>query len=119
MKITFFLKYCNTSLSLQIKPRWDAIDLPAGIPFVKLAKEKIEVADDANKLVSYTVTEGELLSFYKSFRPTLQVASKGDGAVLKWTVEFEKVNDEVPDPELIQEMALQTFKELDAYLLKN
>ncbi|KAH0450225.1 hypothetical protein IEQ34_020917 [Dendrobium chrysotoxum] len=96
-----------------------AINYAEGIPFVKFAKEKIEVADDANKLVSYSVIEGEILSYYKSFRPTLQVLSKGDGAVVKWSVEYEKLNEEVPDPELIQEMAIQTFKELDAYLLKN
>ncbi|KAI0491935.1 hypothetical protein KFK09_026198 [Dendrobium nobile] len=91
----------------------------AGIPFVKFAKEKIEVDDDANKLVSYSVIEGDILSYYTSFRPTLQVLSKGDGAVVKWSVEYEKLNEEVPDPELIQAMATQTFKELDAYLLKN
>ncbi|XP_020589031.1 MLP-like protein 423 [Phalaenopsis equestris] len=97
-----------------------AIDMVAGVPFVKFAKEKVEFVDDANKQVKYSVIDGELLSYYKSFRPTLQVASKGDGvAVVKWTVEYEKVNDEVPPPELIQEMAVQTFKDLDAYLLKN
>ncbi|KAI0491936.1 hypothetical protein KFK09_026199 [Dendrobium nobile] len=96
-----------------------ALHYAEGIPFVKFAKEKIEVADEANKLVSYSVIDGEILIYYKRFRPTLQVLSKGDGTVVKWSVEYEKLNEEVPDPELIQAMATQTFKELDAYLLKN
>ncbi|KAK8959384.1 MLP-like protein 34 [Platanthera guangdongensis] len=84
------------------------------------AKEKIEVVDHEKKLVTYSVIDGEILNYYKSFSPTLGVASKADGgAVVTWSVEYEKLNEVVPEAEIIKELAVQTLKELDAYLLKN
>ncbi|XBI56490.1 hypothetical protein VPH35_038071 [Triticum aestivum] len=56
-----------------------------GVPMVTFAKEKVEVADDEKKVVSYSVVDGELVSFYKNFRVTVQVTDKGadgGGAVL-------------------------------------
>ncbi|KAG0473432.1 hypothetical protein HPP92_014782 [Vanilla planifolia] len=96
-----------------------ALSLAEGIPHTKFSKEKIEIADNENKLITYSVIEGDLLSLYKTFRPTLQVIPKGEGALVKWSVEYEKVSDKVPDPEVIQNLVVITFKELDAYLLKN
>ncbi|KAK8949729.1 MLP-like protein 423 [Platanthera zijinensis] len=91
-----------------------------GIPFVKFAKEKIEAVDHEKKLVTYSVIDGEILNYYKSFGPTLAVASKaGGGAVVTWSVEYEKLNEDVPEADIIKELAVQTLKELDAYLLKN
>ncbi|KAK8959386.1 MLP-like protein 423 [Platanthera guangdongensis] len=95
------------------------ISYAEGIPFVKFAKEKIEVVDLEKKLVTYSVIDGEILSYYKSFSPTLAVASKGDGgSVVTWSVEYEKLNEDVPEADIIKELALQTIKELDSYLLK-
>ncbi|KAF6157320.1 hypothetical protein GIB67_004258 [Kingdonia uniflora] len=89
-----------------------------GIPIITFAKEKIEVADQANKTISYSVIDGELATFYKTFRATLQITAKGDGSLVKWSVEYEKANDEVPEPDLVQDFALKTFTGLDEYLLK-
>ncbi|EMS66873.1 MLP-like protein 34 [Triticum urartu] len=64
---------------------------------VTFAKEKVEVADD-EKVVSYSVVDGELVSFYKNFRVTVQVTDKGaDGAgtVVNWTMEFDKASNEI------------------------
>lgn len=82
------------------------------------SKEKIETADDANKIVSYSVIEGDLVAFYKNFKATMQVAPKGDGSLVKWSVEFEKAKEEIPDPDIILEFAVKTFKDLDDHLLK-
>ncbi|XP_020083130.1 MLP-like protein 423 [Ananas comosus] len=90
-----------------------------GVPLVTFSKEKVEVADDANKLVSYSVIDGEMVNLYKTFKPTLQVIPNGDGSLVNWSLEFEKVNAEVPEPDLILETAAETFKDLDEYLLKN
>jgi hypothetical protein len=86
------------------------------------AKEKVELADDENKVVSYTVVDGELVNFYKNLKITLKVvpAKEGDaGAVINWTVEFDKASDQVPEPDVIKETATKTFHDLDDYLLKN
>uniref|UniRef100_A0A0E0KRL5 Bet v I/Major latex protein domain-containing protein n=1 Tax=Oryza punctata TaxID=4537 RepID=A0A0E0KRL5_ORYPU len=104
-----------------------------GVPMVTFAKEKVEVADDEKKVVSYSVVDGELVSFYKNFRVTLQVTPKGgaaredgataaaaaDGAVVSWTMDFDKASEQVPDPDVIKETAAKTFHDLDDYLLKN
>lgn len=94
------------------------------------AKEKLEVADDENKVVAYSVVDGELADFYKNFKITLKVApaakaaaegeaAAGAGAVVNWAMEFDKANDQVPDPDVIKETATKTFHDLDDYLLKN
>jgi hypothetical protein len=92
------------------------------------AKEKLEVVDDENKVVSYSVVDGELVDFYKNFKITLKVApakaaaaegEAGAGAVVSWALAFDKANDQVPDPDVIKETAAKTFHDLDDYLLKN
>ncbi|MQL86226.1 hypothetical protein Taro_018757 [Colocasia esculenta] len=92
-----------------------------GVPLVTFVKEKIESLDEPNLSVGYSVIEGELVNFYKSFKATLQVLPKngGEGAVVKWGVEYEKANDEVPEPNLIVDTAIKTFAGFDEYLLKN
>ncbi|KQJ83035.1 MLP-like protein 423 [Brachypodium distachyon] len=96
-----------------------------GVPMVTFAKEKVEMADDEKKVVSYSVVDGELVSFYKNFRVTVQVtpSAKDDGAaagaVVNWAMEFDKASDAVPDPDVIKETAAKTFHDLDDYLLKN
>ena len=84
------------------------------------AKEKVELADDENMVVSYSVVDGELVSFYTNFRVTVQVTPSADaGAVVNWTMNFDKANDQVPDPDVIKDTADKTFHDLDEYLLKN
>ncbi|CAN6235286.1 unnamed protein product [Urochloa humidicola] len=98
-----------------------------GVPMLTFAKEKLEVADDENKVVSYSVVDGELVNFYKNFKITLKVspaAKEGEGeaaggAVVNWSMEFDKASDQVPDPDVIKETATKTFHDLDDYLLKN
>ncbi|XP_077237813.1 MLP-like protein 423 [Tasmannia lanceolata] len=88
------------------------------ISFLKVSKEKILTVDEANKAVSYSVIDGDLVTFYKDFKANLQIIPKGDGAIVKWSAEFVKANDDVPDPIILQEFAVQTFNDLDSYLLK-
>ncbi|KAI3976308.1 hypothetical protein MKX01_021850 [Papaver californicum] len=88
------------------------------IPIVTFAKEKIEVADETTKSLAYSVIDGEIAALFKFFTANLQISPKGDGSTIKFSVEFEKASDEVPDPDLILELAMKTFSEFDAYLLK-
>lgn len=88
------------------------------IPIITFAKEKIEVADEETKSLSYTVIDGELATLFKTFVASLQVFPKDNGSSAKWSLEFEKASDEVPDPDLTLELAVKTFNDLDAYLLK-
>ncbi|KAJ1389920.1 START-like domain superfamily [Sesbania bispinosa] len=90
-----------------------------GSPLCKSSKEKIEAADDAKKTVMYSVIEGDLIQYYKKFRGHITVTAVGDGCEVKWTAEYEKTSQDVPDPVLVKEFAVKNFLEVDAYIQQN
>ena len=85
---------------------------------ITMSKEKIETVDEANKTMTYSVIDGELISFYKTFKAQAVVVPNGEGSLVKWSCEFEKAQEDTPNPDLFKEFAVKTFHELDAYLLK-
>ncbi|KAJ8451662.1 hypothetical protein Cgig2_018296 [Carnegiea gigantea] len=89
-----------------------------GLPLITMSKEKIETVDEANKTMTYSVIDGELISFYKTFKAQAAVVPNGEGSLVKWSCEFEKAQEDTPNPDLFKEFAVKTFHELDAYLLK-
>lgn len=80
------------------------------------SKEKIDTVDEEKKTVSYHVIDGDILKYYKNFKAYLKVTPKGDGSLVRWWCEFEKASAEVPEPNLIRDAAVKTFKDLEAYL---
>ncbi|PHT34136.1 MLP-like protein [Capsicum baccatum] len=88
-----------------------------GSPLVTYSKEKIESVDDANRTLVYSVIDGETLKYYKSFKGRLSVTPKEDGSLVKWCCEFERLSDEIPEPQIIKDFAVKNFKDLDAYLI--
>ncbi|KAJ4961236.1 hypothetical protein NE237_021146 [Protea cynaroides] len=88
------------------------------VPGVKFSKERIETVDEAGKEVGYSVIDGDASEFYKHFKAKLKVIPKGDGSLVKWSCDFEKASEEVPDPQIVQDFAVHNFKALDDYLLK-
>ncbi|GJX64423.1 MLP-like protein 423 [Tanacetum coccineum] len=106
---------------MQFKTIWISNKLfvyEKGSPIVKSAKEKIEELDEAKKKVAYSVIDGDMMQYYKSFKATLEVIPEGEGSLVKWLCEFEKASEQVPDPEMIRDFAAKNFKEIDEYLLK-
>ncbi|XP_042499153.1 MLP-like protein 423 [Macadamia integrifolia] len=93
------------------------------IPGVKFSKERIDAVDEEGKELAFSVIDGDVSKFYKHLKAKLQVIPKGGGhevgSLVKWSCEFEKASEDVPDPHLIQDFALHVFKALDDYLLKN
>ncbi|XP_057949160.1 MLP-like protein 423 [Malania oleifera] len=79
--------------------------------------EKIDELDEGNKTVAYSVVDGELLKYYKSFRANLTVVPKGEGSLVKWGCEFEKASEETIDPESYKDFAVKNIEQLDAYVL--
>lgn len=77
-----------------------------GVPLITFAKQVAEELDDAD------ITDGEIVSFYKTFKTTLKVEARGDSSLVKYYIEYEKVYEEVPDPHLTQEMAVEHYNEL-------
>ena len=79
------------------------------------AKALIEAIDDAAKIITFSILEGDLLKVYKSFKVTLSVS---DG-LAKWSFEYEKSTILSPPPQLYVPLAVTLCTLVDAYLLIN
>ncbi|OAY25252.1 MLP-like protein 28 [Manihot esculenta] len=84
----------------------------------KVAKEVIETIDDVNLLIVFKVIEGDLLEEFKNFKVTVQVTPKGEGSVVRWTLEYEKIHENIPDPYSLLEIIVQNSKDVSAHLVK-
>ncbi|KAM0964479.1 hypothetical protein EV1_020291 [Malus domestica] len=95
---------------------WDYIE--DGKP--TFSKELTEAIDDVNHSVTFTVLEGNPLDRYKSFKITLQVTPKlgvhDEGSVVNLVLQYEKLHDGVPDPQLQLQLAVILVKETDNFL---
>ncbi|PIA39670.1 hypothetical protein AQUCO_02600249v1 [Aquilegia coerulea] len=75
--------------------------------------------DDKNMAIALCVEEGSSIKeHYKHFTAIVQVIPKGNGSVVKWTVEFEKHGDEIPDPHAYLELCDKLNEKVDAHLHK-
>ncbi|KAG6392570.1 hypothetical protein SASPL_146794 [Salvia splendens] len=79
------------------------------------AKVLTEAIDDAAKIITFSVLEGDLLLVYKSFKVTLTVK---DG-LAEWSIEYEKATILSPPPQLYVPLAVTLCTLVDAYLLIN
>ncbi|KAK7308726.1 hypothetical protein VNO77_42352 [Canavalia gladiata] len=86
----------------------------------KSAKEKIESIDDHNKLISYSLFDGDINENYKSLKVTLQVIDKEIGGIVKWTIEYEKLKENISaaSPDSYLDFAVKVSQDIDAHLVK-
>ena len=76
----------------------------------------VEGLDMKYNKMTFKVIEGDLLGHYKSFKFLLQVTPKEKGSVVNWVLEYEKQNDNTPDPYTLLELTVEMSKEIGAYL---
>ncbi|PIN14810.1 hypothetical protein CDL12_12560 [Handroanthus impetiginosus] len=76
------------------------------------AKVKTEAINEDEKSITFIPIEGEIMRIYTTFVAKVTV---GDGYVM-WSIEYEKANDSVPNPDSYAKLAAQITKGLDAYL---
>ena len=81
-----------------------------------MSKEVIETIDDKKYLVTYKVTGGILKEMYKSFKFIIQAIPKGEGSLVHWTLEYEKLNADDPDASSMLQFAVGQSKDVDAHL---
>ncbi|CAK9157592.1 unnamed protein product [Ilex paraguariensis] len=84
----------------------------------KVAKEIIEAIDEEKKSVTFKVIEGDLTKLYKTFIITVHVDTKGQNNLVTWTLEFEKLNEGVEDPNTLMDFCLAVTKDIEAHHLK-
>lgn len=77
--------------------------------------------DDENKSITFKVVEGEILNHFNIFKSHLQVKAKDDddeGSLVKWALEYEKVNEAVPDPRAYLDFAVNVTKDIETHHLQ-
>ncbi|OMO99694.1 hypothetical protein COLO4_13135 [Corchorus olitorius] len=86
---------------------------------VETVKETIEAVDDESKTITVSIVEGDVKKYYKSFKSTINVlpSASGQGSLVKWTLEFEKRNENIPDPTMYTDFLVNWSKSVDSYLL--
>lgn len=47
----------------------------------------------------------------------MQVTAKDKGTLVNWTLEYEKVNEDVPDPHAYLELAVNITKDIEGHYL--
>ncbi|KAI7732768.1 hypothetical protein M8C21_013528 [Ambrosia artemisiifolia] len=83
----------------------------------QVAKQVIEAVDEENKSVRFKVTEGDIVEAYKTFAVTIRVDTHEEENVVTWTLDYEKVNEYIPNPDRLMELALNVTKDVETYLL--
>ncbi|MED6172376.1 hypothetical protein PIB30_049518 [Stylosanthes scabra] len=84
-----------------------------------VGKEIVEEIDKENNKMSFRVLEADLLKqHYKSFKFILHVVPKKEGgSKVHWTLEYEKMNDNTPDPHTLMHLLLESSKDVEAYII--
>ncbi|CAJ2635074.1 unnamed protein product [Trifolium pratense] len=81
-----------------------------------VAKVRVEGLDKKNNKLTNTVLGGDLLKDYKSFKFIMQVVPQREGGVVHWSVEYEKLNNNVPNPHPMFHFCVEVLKNVDAHL---
>lgn len=84
----------------------------------KGAKCIVEGIDEGKKSVTFNVVEGDIAESYKVFKSSVHVDTNGENNTVTWTIEYEKMKEDVPDPLSYLEFALHLVRDIEAYHLK-
>lgn len=85
----------------------------------QVAKTLILDIDEEKKLTKWKIIEGDLLKLYKNFFIYLHVDTKDIKHVVTWTVEYEKLSADVPDPDSLMELYTNITKDAETHHLKD
>ncbi|KAK4479721.1 hypothetical protein RD792_015253 [Penstemon davidsonii] len=83
-----------------------------------VVKTKIEAIDEEKKLVTFNITEGDVLELYKKFIVTMHIDTNGDKHVVTWTFEYEKKYEEAPAPTSYIDLAISVTKGIEDHHAK-
>ncbi|KAG8382751.1 hypothetical protein BUALT_Bualt05G0109900 [Buddleja alternifolia] len=84
----------------------------------KYIKTVIEAIDEEKKLVKFKAAEGDVLQIYKEYTTTIHVDINGDDHLVTWTIAYEKLREDSPDPISLLNLAINMTKEIEAHHAK-
>lgn len=80
-------------------------------------KTRIEESNEEKRYFKYSYHDGLILkNYYKTFKSKFQVVPKEEGCIVKWRFDYEKMNENVPEPNMYIDFLLGTAKDVDACL---
>ncbi len=82
------------------------------------AKEIVEDINEEKRSITFKIIEGDLLELYKTFSFTVHVDKKGQGSLVTWTLNYEKLNESIPDPDTLLDYFINLTKEIEVGHLK-
>jgi hypothetical protein len=86
---------------------------------VQTCHESIEEVDEQNKKSTFKLFGGDIDEHYKVFKLILEVLDKSDGsAAVKWTIEYEKINEDIDPPNGWMDCLNKCTRDIDAHLVK-
>ncbi|MED6214457.1 hypothetical protein PIB30_103296 [Stylosanthes scabra] len=86
---------------------------------VVTCKETIDSIDEENHSATYNLFDGDISQSYKVFKLSFEVTDRENGgANVKWTVEYEKINDDVEAPYGYMEYLDKCTKDMASHLVK-
>lgn len=83
-----------------------------------MGKHVIEAVDEEKNLITFKVLEGDIMEHYKTFKFTLQTIPKRMGSVVHWTLEYEKLHEDIPDSHTsMLQLCIDVSNDIDAHLM--
>nr|GMC79632.1 kirola-like [Ipomoea batatas]GMD58999.1 kirola-like [Ipomoea batatas] len=112
-----------TSVVLAVDGQWGTQGCTTTFKYTQGGKTEIgesfmDTIDDEKKTVKYRVVKGDILKSFKSFIITCEVETNGDGNSVTWTVVYEKLKEEIPEPLAFMEYLFTLTKESVEHLAK-
>jgi len=86
---------------------------------VTTCHESVESVDEANKTINYKLFDGDIDHQFKLFKLIFQaIDTNSGGAIIKWTIEYERVSEEVDPPYGYIEYFHKFTIDIDGHLVK-
>ncbi|KAJ8550925.1 hypothetical protein K7X08_000295 [Anisodus acutangulus] len=81
----------------------------------EVVKVVVEDIDEVKRLVTFKAFEGHVIELYNAFKATVHIENDGENNLVLWTVEYEKQNEDVPEPFSYLQLFLNMTKDIDAH----
>ncbi|KAL3501904.1 hypothetical protein ACH5RR_036353 [Cinchona calisaya] len=84
----------------------------------RVAKQIMEDIDHEKQTITFKMIEGDLLDLYKTFKIKYHVDNKGDYNLITWTLDYEKLNDDITHPGTLLNFFLHMSEDFESHHLK-
>ncbi|KAK7313868.1 hypothetical protein VNO77_39070 [Canavalia gladiata] len=80
--------------------------------------ESIESIDEQNKTITYKLFGEDIDKQFKVFKLIFKASEKNQGALVTWTIEYERISDDVEPPYGYIEYFHKCTSDIDGHLVK-